>query len=175
MLSAVSAGGLAARASPAWLAPAVLAWRGYATQVGKTLRYGEHGAPERVLALEQEQLPAALGDHEVLINVLAVRLSCGSAAAGWLAGWGCLSVWLYLAVCISCQWGLAAAPIFPRCSPASAVPPSSPCTCTDESCPGLSLSHCRHPSTPQTSTQSRASIPSPRSCRGCPATRAWGR
>ena len=91
MLSAVSAGGLAARASPAWLAPAVLAWRGYATQVGKTLRYGEHGAPERVLALEQEQLPAALGDHEVLINVLAVRLSCGSAAAGWLAGWGCLS------------------------------------------------------------------------------------
>lgn len=73
MLSAAAA--VSARVSPSWLAPAVLAWRGYATQVGRTLRFKEHGVPERVLGLEQEQLPTALGEHEVLINVLAAPIN----------------------------------------------------------------------------------------------------
>ncbi|PRW50861.1 putative trans-2-enoyl- mitochondrial [Chlorella sorokiniana] len=80
MLAALArAGGqaLARGAGPAsagFLAPAVLAARGYATQIGRSLMFSEHGVPEKVLRLEPEQLPA-LGDHEVLVNVLAAPIN----------------------------------------------------------------------------------------------------
>ena len=78
-LSATCAASVLAPSSWAWLAPALLACRGYATQVGKSLVFGEHGAPERVLRLEQQVLPTELGDHDVLLHLLAVSLSVPAA------------------------------------------------------------------------------------------------
>ena len=112
---------LQAAAAPgaAWLAPALLAARGYATQISRrakgrrrhglaqprpplpspraadippacappkpacrSLKFAEHGTPERVLALADEQLPGSLGDHEVLINILAVGAGGGRVLPG---------------------------------------------------------------------------------------------
>lgn len=74
-LSATCAASVLAPSSWAWLAPALLACRGYATQVGKSLVFGEHGAPERVLRLEQQVLPTELGDHDVLLHLLAAPIN----------------------------------------------------------------------------------------------------
>ena len=88
MLAAVGRLGLAGdlSAAPGFLSPALLAFssRGYGTHHGaKALRFAEYGVPEAVLRLEDQALPAAgaLGDHDVLLNIIAVR------GAGW-GGWG---------------------------------------------------------------------------------------
>ena len=61
----------------AWLPLACVAARGLATRVSRGLVFDHHGDPERVLRLEDSVLPLELGEHEVLINLLAVR------AVGW--------------------------------------------------------------------------------------------
>lgn len=62
--------------SAGWLAmPALLAARGYATRTSKSLVFGEHGAPERVLRLEEQRLPSELGAHDVLIHLLAAPIN----------------------------------------------------------------------------------------------------
>ena len=83
-LSAAVGGQLLASGGAAWVAPALLASRHYATQIGKSLVFAEHGTPERVLRLEPEKLPP-LGDHDVLINLLAVSAWMRPAQA---AAWG---------------------------------------------------------------------------------------
>jgi trans-2-enoyl-CoA reductase len=37
--------------------------------------FDEHGAPERVLRLTDQVLPTELGDHDVLINLLAAPIN----------------------------------------------------------------------------------------------------
>jgi hypothetical protein len=70
MLARLSSACAAARGS--WLAAG--SSRGYATQLGKRLVYAEHGTPQRVLQLEQHVLPSELGEHDVLLHLLAVSL-----------------------------------------------------------------------------------------------------
>lgn len=78
MLARLSAGVLARSLAQAGgvgcLAPALLASRGYATRVSRGLLFEEHGDPERVLRLHETTLPpeGELGDHEVLLHILAV-------------------------------------------------------------------------------------------------------
>lgn len=77
MLAQLSAGVLArslAQGGAGWLAPALLTARGYATRVSRGLLFEQHGAPERVLRLHESTLPpeGELGDHEVLLHILAV-------------------------------------------------------------------------------------------------------
>lgn len=74
MLSRLSSAAAASllRAGAGACAPALLVARGYATQLSKSLMFDEHGAPERVLRLTDQVLPTELGDHDVLINLLAV-------------------------------------------------------------------------------------------------------
>lgn len=71
-LSARAGLALAQAGGASWLAPALLACRGYATRVSKTLLFDQHGAPEQVLRLEEQTLPVELADHEVLLHLLAV-------------------------------------------------------------------------------------------------------
>lgn len=79
-LALLSPGPLASSAG--CLAPALLcAARQYGT-LGRRLLFGENGVPEKVLRLNDEPLPAPseLGEHEVLIHVLAV--GAGGALVG---------------------------------------------------------------------------------------------
>lgn len=84
MLSRLSqAAAAAARAGGGGFAPAILAARGYATQLSRSLVFDQHGSPERVLRLTDQVLPQALGDHDVLINLLAVSWRCRKHVAPW--------------------------------------------------------------------------------------------